>query len=45
MATFKHMNTIRSSLKSVKYPLDPKGQKGVYLIPSSCGKPYIGETD
>ena len=28
----------------MKDPVDPKDMKGVYLIPCSCGTPYIGET-
>jgi len=28
----------------VKDPVNPKDMKGVYLIPCSCGTPYIGET-
>ena len=32
------------SLRSVKDPVDPKDMKGVYIIPCSCGTPYIGET-
>ena len=43
-SSFKPLNTIRGSLKSVKDHLDPKSVKGVYLIPCSCGTPYIGET-
>jgi hypothetical protein len=43
-ATFKPINTIRNSLRSVKDPVDPIEQKGVYMIPCSCGKQYIGET-
>lgn len=42
--TFRPLNTIRRSLRSVKDPIDPKDMKGVYLIPCSCGTPYIGET-
>ena len=38
------MNTIRRILDSAKDPIDPKIHKGVYLIPCSCGKVYIGET-
>ena len=38
------MNTISRCLKSVKDPIDPRCHKGFYLIPCSCGKPYIGET-
>ena len=43
-STFKPSRTIRSSLRSVKDPICPKDSKGVYLIPCSCGTPYIGET-
>ncbi len=43
-ATFRPLNTIRGSLRSVKDPIDPKDMKGVYVIPCSCGTPYIGET-
>jgi hypothetical protein len=43
-ATFKPLNTIRNSLRSVKDHIDPIGQKGVYVITCSCGKQYIGET-
>ena len=43
-ATFRPLNTIRSSLRSVKDPIDPKDMKGVYVIPCSCGIPDIGET-
>eukprot|EP00253_Pinus_taeda_P003009 PITA_03009 len=44
LATFRPLNTIRGSLRYVKYPIDPKDMKGVYVIPYSCGTPYIGET-
>ena len=37
-------STIRSLLKSVTDPIDPHQFKGVYEIPYSCGKTYIGET-
>lgn len=43
-STFRPLNIIRSSLISVKYPVDPKDMKGVYVIPHSCGTPYVGET-
>jgi hypothetical protein len=43
-ATFKPLNTIRNSLRSVKDSIDPIEHKGVYMIPCSCGKQYIGET-
>ena len=42
--SFKPLCTIRNSLGSVKDPIDPKDMKGVYMIPCSCGTPYIGET-
>ena len=42
--TFRPLNTIRMSLRSVKDPIDPKDMKGIYMIPCSCGTPYIGET-
>lgn len=38
------MNTINRCLKSIKDPVDPKCHKGVYMVPCSCGKSYIGET-
>ena len=41
---FTPPNTIRQLFNSVKYPINPDLQKGVYVIPSSCGKEYIGET-
>lgn len=41
---FKPLNTIKNSLRSVKDPIEPKDSKGVYLVPCSCGIPYIGET-
>lgn len=44
LTTFKPLNTIWSCLKFVKDPIDPKCQKGVYLIPCSYGIPYVGET-
>lgn len=43
-ATFRPLNTIRMSLRSVKDPINPKDMKGVYIIPCSCETPYIGET-
>ena len=42
--TFKPLKTISRCLKSVKGPIDPKHHKGVYMVPCSCGKSYIGET-
>lgn len=44
-SSFKPLRTIGNSLGSIKDPIDPKDMKGVYLIPCSCGTPYIGETD
>jgi len=41
---FSPHNTIRQSFDSVKDLINPNHQKGVYIIPSSCGKEYIGET-
>ena len=43
-STFRPLNTIHSSLRSVKDPVDPKDMKGVYIIPCSCEAPNIGET-
>ena len=42
-STFRPLNTIHKSIQSVKDPIDPKDMKGVYLIPCSCGTPYIGK--
>ena len=42
-STFQPLNTIQSSFRSVKDPVDPKNTKGVYVIPCSCGTLYIGE--
>ena len=42
--SFRPLNTIQSSLRSVKDPINPSDGKGVYIIPYSCGTPYIGET-
>jgi len=36
--------TIRQLFNLVKDPINPNLQKGVYVIPCSCGKKYIGET-
>jgi len=44
-STFRTLNTIRSSLKFVKDPVEPKDMKAVYVIPCSCGTSYIGEID
>jgi len=44
-ATFKTLTLVRNSLKFVKDPIDHMNQKGVYMIPCSCGKPYLGEID
>ena len=43
-STFKPLNTIRNSLRSEKDPIEPKDTKCVYVIPCSCGTPYVGET-
>lgn len=43
-SSFRPLNTFRSSLHSVKDPINHKDGKGVYIIPCSCGTPYIGET-
>lgn len=43
-STFRPLNTIKSSLRSMKDHVDPKNMKGVYLIPFSCRTPYIGDT-
>ena len=42
--TSRPLNTIRMSLRSAKDTIDPKDMKGVYMIPYSCGSPYIGVT-
>lgn len=42
--SFTPANTIRQLFNSVKDPINPNLQKGVYVIPCSCGKEYIGET-
>lgn len=44
MVSFTPPNTLRNMLESAKNLLDPKNHKGVYSIPCSCGKVYIGET-
>ena len=43
-ASFKPLCIIRNYLGFVKDPIDPKDMEGVYMIPCSCGTPYIGET-
>jgi len=43
-STFRPLNTIRSSLRSVKDLVDRKDMKGVYVIHCSCGAPYVGES-
>ena len=40
---FSPINTIRTMLESIKDQIDPILHKGVYAIPFSCGKVYIGE--
>jgi len=42
--TFRPFNTIHKSLRLVKDPIDPRDMKRVYIIPCSCGTPYIGDT-
>ena len=32
-------------MDSAKDQVDPRNHKGVYIIPCSCGKVYIGETE
>lgn len=41
---FRPLNTIWSSLISVKDHVNPKDGEGVYVIPCSCWTLYIGET-
>ena len=41
---FTPLNTIRNMVDSLKDLIDPGAYKGVYSIPYSCGKEYIGET-
>ena len=43
-AFFTPPNTIRNMVDSLKDPINPKTYKGVYSIPCSCEKLYIGET-
>ena len=42
-STFRPLNAIRGSLKSVKDQVNPMDFKGVYVISCSCGTSYIGE--
>ena len=42
--SFTPPNTIGKMVDSAKDQVDPKNQKGVYIIPFSCGKVYVGET-
>jgi len=44
MVAFTPPNTIKNMLDFAKDLIDPKNHKGVYSIPCSCGKVYIGET-
>lgn len=44
MVAFTPPNTIKNMLESAKDAIDPKNHKGVYSIPCSCHKVYIGET-
>ena len=39
---FPPPNSIRRFVDSTKDPLDQRQQKGVYEVPCSCGKVYIG---
>ena len=41
---FTPPNTIRNLVDSLKDLIEPKAYKGVYSIPCSCDKLYIGET-
>ena len=41
---FSPPNSIRNMLDFSKDPIEPKLLQGVYAIPCSCGKVYIGET-
>ena len=43
--TFSPPNTIGKMVDSAKDHVDLKNQKDVYIIPFSCGKVYIGETE
>ena len=40
---FSPINTIGRTIDLIEYPIDPGLHKGVYTIPCSCGKVYIGE--
>ena len=42
--TFSPLNTIKKMLDQAKDKVDPNRRTGVYVIPCSCGKEYIGET-
>jgi hypothetical protein len=42
--SFKPLETIKHSMRSVKDKLDPPNGKGIYKIECSCEKCYIGET-
>jgi hypothetical protein len=41
---FSPPNTIKGMVDSAKDPIEPNMHKGVYSIPCSCNKVYIGET-
>ena len=41
---FTPPNSIGKIVDSLKGPIEPTYFKGVYSIPCSCSKPYIGET-
>ena len=42
---FTPPNTIRNMVNSLKDPINPKTYKGMYSIPCSCEKLYIGEIE
>ena len=42
--TLSPLNTIKKMLDQGKDKVDPNKRTGVYVIPCSCGKEYIGET-
>jgi hypothetical protein len=41
---FAPPNNLRKLLSAVKDPISPRSHKGMYQIPCTCGKTYIGET-
>jgi hypothetical protein len=42
--SFSPLDTLRKMLEHAKDSLNHRLQSGVYAIPCSCGKQYIGET-